>query len=128
MYFPEQIGSAPVYIEREIGNKRIFIKSCGEGKGPNNCPELLEFGCAYRLLVEDIKYNIYGSCPYKNFHPELFVPKDDMSLPIYSAEFPVGKLMFENENDKVAFLEKELKNKQLIKKTERKELIKSFHS
>lgn len=128
VYFPEQIGSAPVYIEREIGNKRIFIKSCGEGKGPNNCPELLEFRCAYRLLVEDIKYNIYGSCPYKNFHPELFVPKDDMSLPIYSAKFPGGKLMFENENDKVAFLEKELKNKQLIKETERKELIKSFHS
>lgn len=128
VYFPEQIGSAPVYIEREIGNKRIFIKSCGEGKGPNNCPELLEFRYAYRLLVEDIKYNIYGNYPYKDFQPELFVPKDDMSLPIYSAKFPVGKLMFENENDKVAFLEKELKNKQLIKKTERKELIKSLRS
>ena len=51
-----------------------------------------------------------------------------MSLPIFSAKFPVGKLMFENENDKVAFLEKELKNKQLIKKTERKELIKSLRS
>lgn len=128
VYFPEQIGSAPIYIERKIGKKRIFIKSCGEGKGPYNCPELLEFGYAYRLLVEDIKYNIYGSYSYKHFQPELFVPKDDMSLPIYSAEFPVGKLMFENENDKVAFLEKELKNKQLIKKTERKELIKSLRS
>lgn len=128
VYFPEQIGSAPIYIERKIGKKRIFIKSCGEGKGPNNCPELLEFGYAYRLLVEDIKYNIYGSYSYKHFQPELFVPKDDMSLPIYSAEFPVGKLIFENENDKVAFLEKELKNKQLIKTTERKELIKSFRS
>ncbi len=128
VYFPKQIGSAPVYIEREIGNKRIFIKSCGEGKGPNNCPEILEFRYAYRLLVEDIKYNIYGSYSYKDFQPELFVPKDDMSLPIYSAKFPVGKLMFENENDKVAFLEKELKNKQLIKKTERKELIKSLRS
>ena len=51
-----------------------------------------------------------------------------MSLPIYSAKFPVGKLMFENENDKVAFLEKELKNKQLIQKAERKELIKSLRS
>lgn len=128
VYFPEQIGSAPVYIERKIGKKRIFIKSCGEGKGPNHCPELLEFGYAYRLLVEDIKYNIYGSYSYKYFQPELFVPKDDMSLPIYSVGFHVGKLMFENENDKVAFLEKELKNKQLIKETERKELIKSFHS
>ena len=128
VYFPEQIGSAPIYIERKIGKKRIFIKSCGEGKGPNNCSELLEFGYAYRLLVEDIKYNIYGSYSYKHFQPELFVPKDDMSLPIYSAEFPVGKLIFENENDKVAFLEKELKNKQLIKTTERKELIKSFRS
>ena len=88
VYFPEQIGSAPVYIEREIGNKRIFIKSCGEGKGPNNCPEILEFRYAYRLLVEDIKYNIYGSYSYKDFQPELFVPKDDMSLPIFSAKFP----------------------------------------
>lgn len=128
VYFPEQIGSAPIYIERKIGKKRIFIKSCGEGKGPNNCPELLEFGYAYRLLVEDIKYDIYGSYSKNDFKPELFVPKDDMSLPIYSAEFPVGKLIFENENDKVAFLEKELKNKQLIKTTERKELIKSFRS
>ena len=128
VYFPEQIGSAPVYIERKIGNKRIFVKSCGEGKGSNNCPELLEFGYAYRLLVEDIKYNIYGIYSSKEFQPELFVPKDDMSLPIYSAKFPVGKLMFENDNDKVAFIERELKNKQLIKTTERKKLINSFRS
>ena len=73
-------------------------------------PEFLEFRRAYRLLVEDIKYNIYGSCPYKNFHPELFVPPKMICLyPFIPAEFPVGKLMFENENDKVAFLEKELK-------------------
>ena len=128
VYFPEQIGSAPIYIERKIGKKRIFIKSCGEGKGPNNCPELLEFGYAYRLLVEDIKYDIYGSYSKNDFKPELFVPKDDMSLPIYSAELPVGKLIFENENDKVAFLEKELKSRQSIKKSDRKALIKSFRS
>lgn len=128
VYFPKEIGSAPVYIERKKGNKRMFIKSCGEGKGPNNCPELLEFGYAYRLLVEDIKYDIYGSYPYSDFQPELFVPKDDMSLPIYSNKFPVGRLIFEKENDKVTFLEKELKSRQLIKESERKELINSFCS
>ena len=78
--------------------------------------------------MEDIKYNIYGIYSSKEFQPELFVPKDDMSLPIYSAKFPVGKLMFENDNDKVAFIERELKNKQLIKTTERKKLINSFRS
>lgn len=59
VYFPQKVGSAPVYIERIVGNRRMFLKSCGEGKGPNNNPELLEFNIACRLLLEDSKYDIW---------------------------------------------------------------------
>lgn len=126
VYFPEEIGSAPVYIERKKGNKRMFLKSCGEGKGPNNNPEILEFNCAYRLLIEDSKYDIWVG----DNLPDLFVPKDDMSLPIYyySNYYSCGKMLFENEADKNVCLKKELERRQIMKKSDRKTLINSFHS
>ena len=50
VYFPQKVGTAPVYNERLVGNKRIFSKSCGEGIGPNCYPESLEIRYAYKLL------------------------------------------------------------------------------
>lgn len=126
VYFPKKVGSGPVYNERCVGNKRMFIKSCGEGKGPNNNPEILEFNSAYRLLIEDSKYDIWVG----DNLPDLFVPKDDMSLPIYfySNYYSCGKMLFENEADKNVFLKNELERRQIMKKSDRKTLINSFHS
>ena len=126
VYFPKKVGSGPVYNERRVGNKRMFIKSCGEGKGPNNNPEILEFNCAYRLLIEDSKYDIWVG----DNLPDLFVPKDDMSLPIYfySNYYSCGKMLFENAVDKKVFLEKKLASRHIMKESDRIALIKSFRS
>ena len=69
-----------LFILRELLEiEECFLKSCGEGKGPNNNPELLEFNIACRLLLEDSKYDIWED---KN-QSMLFVPKEDISLPAY---------------------------------------------
>ena len=124
VYFPQKIGSAPVYIERIIGKGRIFLKSCGEGKGPNNNPELLEFNIACRLLLEDSKYDIWED---KN-QSMLFVPKEDISLPAYyyCSYYSCGKILFEDNDHKKEFLKEGIKGRQLMNENGRKDLIKHF--
>ena len=124
VYFPQKIGSAPVYIERIIGKGRIFLKSCGEGKGPNNNPELLEFNIACRLLLEDSKYNIWED---KN-QSMLFVPKEDISLPAYyyCSYYSCGKILFEDNDHKKEFLKEGINGRQLMNENDRKALIKHF--
>ena len=39
VYFPREVGIGPVYVKQ--GNRK-FIKSCGEGKGPNRIPDYYE--------------------------------------------------------------------------------------
>ena len=124
VYFPQKVGSAPVYIERIVGNRRMFLKSCGEGKGPNNNPELLEFNIACRLLLEDSKYDIWED---KN-QSMLFVPKEDISLPAYyyCSYYSCGKILFEDNDHKKEFLKEGIKGRQLMNENGRKDLIKHF--
>ena len=124
VYFPQKVGSAPVYIERIVGNRRIFLKSCGEGKGPNNNPELLEFNIACRLLLEDSKYDIWED---KN-QSMLFVPKEDISLPAYyyCSYYSCGKILFEDNDHKKEFLKEGINGRQLMNENDRKALIKHF--
>jgi hypothetical protein len=103
VYFPKEIGTAPIYFERKVGNRRRFIKSCGEGIGPNQYPESLEIRYAHVLLLHDPKYELRGS--YDRIPDFFFVPIHDQSLPIYSVN---EKLVFENEYQKQSFLEKEV--------------------
>lgn len=117
VYFPKKVGSGPVYNEKRVGNKRMFIKSCGEGKGPNNCPELLEIGCAYKLLLEESKYEVLArSLGLSDEEFELvFVPQKDISLPIYTYEiygYRGGKVLFENIEAKKKFIKKMHKDKE----------------
>lgn len=125
VYFPQKVGSAPVYIERIVGNRRIFLKSCGEGIGPFKNPELFEFNIAYRLLLEDSKYDIWED---KN-KSMLFVPKEDMSLPAYYdfSYYSCGKILFEDNDHKKEFLKKGIKGRQLMNKNDRQALIKTAH-
>ena len=103
VYFPKLMGSAPVYIEKKMGNKRCFIKSCGEGKVPN---QALEIQYAKHLLLEDCKYELKGEYDtWSDFIPVYFVPKNDSTLPIYSME---EKLIFENAQQRQSFIDKEL--------------------
>jgi len=39
VYFPREVGTGPVYVKQ---GHRKFVKSCGEGKGPNRTPDYYE--------------------------------------------------------------------------------------
>jgi hypothetical protein len=51
VYFPREVGTGPVYVKGD----RTFIKSCGEGKGPNSIPDYYE-----RELLEIIRDSEVG--------------------------------------------------------------------
>lgn len=53
VYFPNKLGTAPVYVQNNHCGQTSYIKSCGEGKGPNRDPYYYE----QRLLeiVEEIR-------------------------------------------------------------------------
>ena len=70
VYFPKKMGTAPVYVK----TKREYIKSCGEGKGPNRVPDYFEMQYALPLLEKSPDYtNVNG----------FYIPKSDCSLPVY---------------------------------------------
>lgn len=92
VYFPKRVGSGPVYVETE---PRKFIRSCGEGKGPNSIPNYLENMIALELVKDDKKYCRLG---------DYYVPINDLSLPIY--EIWRGKMDFKTIGEKRRFIEK----------------------
>ena len=89
-------GAAPIYVIDE--EHRRYIKSCGEGKGPNSFPDLFEFYLIEPLLREDPKYTISDY--------NYYVPKEDFTLPVY--ESGRGRMHFESEKDKLTFIKKQL--------------------
>lgn len=91
VYFPQRVGSGPVYVETE---PRKFIRSCGEGKGPNSIPNYLENMIALELVKDDKKYCRMG---------HYYVPINDLSLPIF--ESWRGKMDFKTIGEKRRFIE-----------------------
>lgn len=91
VYFPQRVGSGPVYVETE---PRKFIRSCGEGKGPNSIPNYLENMIALELVKDDKKYCRMG---------HYYVPINDLSLPIFEAWR--GKMDFKTIDEKRRFIE-----------------------
>lgn len=71
VFFPKKFGTGPVYVRTENGR---YNRSCGEGKGPNRIPDYLEFKIALQILETDNNYIKKDG---------YFIPKEDMSLPIY---------------------------------------------
>lgn len=91
VFFPKRIGSGPVYVETDV---RKYIRSCGEGKGPNSIPNYLETMIALEMIKEDRRYTRIGY---------YYVPNDDLTLPIY--EDWRGKIDFKTVGEKRRFIE-----------------------
>lgn len=110
VYFPKKIGTAPIYVEVKNEYGRRFIKSCGEGKGPNKVPEALEFRYAEKLLWKDANYDVYGEYACGgDFCPLYYAPKHDRTLPIYKISYSLGEKLYFDSSDKIdRFYEKEL--------------------
>lgn len=95
--FPYRGGGGPVYIERIINSNacgvkqnRRFIKSCGEGIGPNAIIDYFEFHLVKNLIVEDPKYTVIEYLRGQT----MIVPKDDVTLPVY--DYYLGKKEFDS--------------------------------
>ena len=110
VFFPKSIGSAPVYIEpnRQPCTPRRFVKSCGEGKGPNAYPEEFEMRFAALLLIDDPNYTVWGHYDRgDDFEIYYFVP-NNVSLPIYGYNYckgaSYGKRIFDSLKEKISFI------------------------
>lgn len=131
VFFPKLIGTAPVYIEHlQDCAPRRFIKSCGEGKGPNAFPESLEMRLSIPLLLDDPKYTVFGEYDGDgDFKIMYFVPLlNNDELPVYSniqyREY--GKVYFKSRRWRYRLIE-QLKDKLIIADDDlRKQLIDAY--
>jgi len=99
VFFPNKAGTGPVYVEIK---QDIFVKSCGEGKGPNRNSEMYEMQFLTPILDrlrqgENPEYVMVNGC---------FIPIHDYSRPAYGR---FGKIYFTNEKEKKMFLMQRLK-------------------
>lgn len=105
VFFTKSVGSAPVYIEpnQQACAPRRFVKSCGEGKGPNAYPEHFEMQYAAILLLDDPNYTIWREYGKDDF--EIYFIPSDSALPIYYySYFCSRKLIFNSIKEKLQFI------------------------
>ena len=91
-FIPKRIGSGPVYIELDKGGYAI---SCGEGAGPNHIPHFLEYTIATKILESDSRYECIQG---------YFIPRDDISLPVFGTWRESGIIEFTNLEEKRKFI------------------------
>lgn len=103
VFFPKREGTAPVYVLDKnyvdhCSGQPLFVKSCGEGKGPNARRTLYEMH-----LVEPILERECSKGRYQKLR-EYYVPVDDDSKPIFKQWY--GKMEFDVPADKSRLLQK----------------------
>lgn len=96
VYFPKVIGTAPVYVLEDT-----YIKSCGEGKGPNACPSLYEMKIVMPVLQRAFKLVIYKQLG------AYAIPVKDLSRPLFDLNY--GLLPLKTEAEKKAFIQENKK-------------------
>ena len=92
VFVPKVMGTAPIYVKDSKADR--YIRSCGEGKGPNSIPDWLEFQIAKQILEKDKSYKHIGN---------YYIPKYDNTLPVYG-EYS-GRLVFKTQDEKLKFIE-----------------------
>ncbi len=98
VFFPKENGTGPIYVQF---GETTFVKSCGEGKGPRQWPELYEM----QFLTPILKRLCTGENP-EYIYTGVYLPIRDYSRPVYHSS---GKVYFENEKDKKLYLMGRLK-------------------
>lgn len=120
VYFPKQLGTAPIYVEypfitESCSSTPILVKSCGEGKGPNRCPELYEFEVVRRIIEKECDLGNYVEIdgfyiPIHDYriekvgHGYSIYPKVYNTRPIFSDYY--GRIRFAGERDKCNYIDK----------------------
>lgn len=95
VFIPKEVGTGPVYVQRDVNGKRSFVRSCGEGIGPNSIPNYLEFVISMSVMETDSNYKKIGG---------YYVPTSDITLPIYNEW--AGKVDFPDIAEKRAFIDR----------------------
>lgn len=109
---PKEYGRGPVFVKSPTGGCHFtYIKSCGEGKGPNASPDLYEFNVVKEIIKQSGKYDIVrekvnARPKHYSFEDIYLIPKEDFSLPIYIATdyYRCGKILFASERKKWEFI------------------------
>ena len=98
VFVPKEFATGPVYVQMEDD---IYIKSCGEGKGPNRYPERYEL----QFLLPVLERLCQGDNP-EYINANVFMPIRDYSRPVYSKW---GKVIFSDDAEKKLYLMEHLK-------------------
>ncbi len=99
VFFPNKAGTGPVYVEIK---QDVFVKSCGEGKGPNRNPEMYEM----QFLTPILERLCQGENPEYVMADGCYIPIRDYSRPVYTR---FGKVYFTTEAEKKLYLMQQLK-------------------
>ena len=126
VFFPKKIGTAPVYVQYEFlsepcTGEPIYIKSCGEGKGPNRGFELYEFESVEHILYEECEKGCYlfvneFYIPIADYQKRIYndsvhyMPKAKRTRPIFKKWY--GRLNFNSEKVKSRFVTEILEGKE----------------
>lgn len=102
-YRPKKIGTAPVYVLDEYyrdhcTGKRLFVKACGEGEGPDAHRTLYEMKLVKRIIIRECKKGKYEE------KGEYYIPVGDDEKPIFKLGY--GVMEFDVLADKLRFLQK----------------------
>ncbi len=105
---PQRGWVGPVYVREgcyvndngkivyDAQSRRRYIKSCGEGKGPNAIMDFFEMNLIKKILKHDRNY-----MNKNNF----YLPVSDYTLPVFSDWY--GMILFDNQTDKELFIKQE---------------------
>lgn len=100
VYVPKKAGTGPIYIEHV---DKVYVKSCGEGKGWNQFPEIYEMP----FLTPILDRLCEGEQPEYIYIDGGYIPIRDYSRPVYGR---TGKKRFKDEMQKKLFLMQKLKD------------------
>lgn len=88
VFFPKKTGTGPVYVKDDYyhdhcSGEPLYVKSCGEGKGPRAHNTLYEFRLILPILERECQNGTYKIVEYNN--REYYIPNYCMSKPVFDS-------------------------------------------
>lgn len=102
VFSPKETGTAPVYVVDPFNTEHctgepLYVKSCGEGKGPNAWPHRYEFVIVKKLLLREVERGSYEKVK------EFYLPIQQWrSRPIFHERY--GKVVIHGLREKARFM------------------------
>ncbi len=104
VFFPKQVGTAPVYVYDK--DSRKYSKACGEGKGPRR-----GFGWYELELVKPILWREKKKGNYKLLDSYYYIPIGTYDKPVFIDHF--GRVEFASIDDKRKYIDEMLQRASL---------------